>query len=185
MGKINNNKEDVMKKSSNFSAMLVFAAACLMITIFAVEIFAADGGAKGNPWQTISGILAIITSGAGALIFKNIKIIKELRQAVVATIQVPAAVQLFTKNAPEGLKKISEYVDMMRKIDIATDEVADVLELNAKTAKYAVWLRNVVDQTMYVDKRVAGKNLDTLKKEMKDSEISKSFTKAIAELAGK
>lgn len=133
------------------AGMFLYVFGIMVLSGLAVSVaYGADGTTtKGlNVWQIMTAVLAFITTGAGGIIIKNIRVIKELREAVQSCIEAPAAIAVFARTVPEALKSEKSFQEMIAKVDGATEEIADVLEL-LKKHKEAAWLRSIISSSMF------------------------------------
>lgn len=159
----------------------VFLTVTILILLFVGIAFAADGADKGNIFQVISGFLALVIGGGGAAVYKKIKVIGDLKEAIGASVQAFAAVQLFAKRTPDTVKMSREYNDMMLKLDECSEEYADVLSAFKATEKYAPMLRNLIRESMYV--KSADTTLEMIREQyLENSPIMDAFDNALAEL---
>lgn len=159
----------------------IFVIVSMLLLMGVSVVFAADGVAKTNVWQTITGVLAFITTGAGAWIFKNMKIVKELREAIAALMQAIITIEIFAKKTPELLKEDPNFINMMKNLDNATEEIADVLCHIEPMKKYAAVLRKAIQEASYTSSTEPAKA--AIWGAFEDMKISNSFKSALAKLS--
>lgn len=162
----------MLKRITQITGIIIFL--CIGIA------FAADGASKGNAWQAVSGILAFITTGAGAALWNKLKIIKDLREAIASLVQLFGAIQVLIKKLPDEVKTNPIISDFLRTTDTAAEETADVLEHFKSTKKWADWLRTLIKVSMYTN---SVQRIEALKQEIEvDSDITDAFKEAMAKL---
>lgn len=159
----------------------VFLTVTILILLFVGIAFAADGADKGNIFQVISGLLALVIGGGGAAVYKKIKVIGDLKEAIGSSVQAFAAVQLFAKRVPDTVKMSREYNGMMTKLDMCSEEYADVLSAFKVTEKYAPMLRNLIRESMYVSSK--NETVDMIREQyIENTPMMDSFNDALEEL---
>lgn len=159
----------------------VLAAFTILILLLVGVACAADGSSKGNIFQVITGFMALLSGGLGAALVSKIKLVKDLREATGSLVQAFGAVQVFAKRAPTSIKAVPEYVDMMSKLDLASEETADVLASFKATSKYAPMLRNLIQESMYKTSRDS--TVQAIREQyFEHSDIMDTFDEALAEL---
>jgi hypothetical protein len=159
----------------------VLAAFTILILLLVGVACAADGSSKGNVFQVITGFMALLSGGLGTVLVGKLKLVKDLREALGASVQAFGAVQVFAKRAPESIKAVPEYVAMMTKLDTCSEEVADVLASFKATKKYAPMLRNLIQESMYVKSRDT--TVEAIRNQyFEHSDILDTFDEALAEL---
>ncbi len=154
--------------------------ASIIVLLCATALLAADGQSKGNIWQTVSGALAFITTGASAVIWSKLKLVKDLKEAIASLVQLFGAIQVLIKKLPDEVKTNPIISDFMRTTDTAAEETADVLEHFKSTKKWADWLRTLIKASMYTS---SAQRIELLKQEIElDSDITDAFKEAMAKL---
>lgn len=162
----------LLKRITQLTAILIF----LSIGI----AFAADGSSKGNIWQTIAGIMTLVTTGAGSVLWSKIKLIKELKEAIASMVQLFGSIQVLAKKLPDEVKSNPIINDFLKSTDNAAEETADVLDYFKATKKLAVWLRALITAAMYTN---SAQRIEALKNEIElDSDITDAFKEAMAKM---
>ena len=159
--------------------MMVVGITLLAGVAFSV-VYGADGQAASKPsvWQWISGVFAFLTTGAGGIIFKNLRLIRDLREAILASTQAISALSVFTREVPGMIRNDPEYKAMLEKVDKALEEIADVLAYTTKYKGEAARLRSLISASQY-----SGKDPAHAKLIMERAEpLVKSFNEALADL---
>ena len=103
----------------------------ILISCCAVATAAAAATAvagQGSPFTWVSGILAITTGGLGGWLIRNLKTLGDLKNAIEAYIQVPAAISVFSKSVGPKLASDPDYINMLKKLDYAFEDTAAVLQ---------------------------------------------------------
>lgn len=153
-----------------------------LLFLAAAVVFAADSGSTDQEislWQWVSGLFGLITTGAGGFIIKNIKIIKDGKESVHATTQALTAISVFVRDVPETFRKNPEYIDMLKKIDKALEETADVLGYFKRFEKTALVFRNMINDAAYNKSLPVDSILKKIKPQLD------AYNKALAQLSGK
>jgi len=161
-------------------SMVLMLVPVILLMLFSV-VFAADGVSQANTWQTATGVFAFLTTGAGAWILKNMKIIKELREAVAALVQAFVAVEIFARKTPGILKEDQNFINMMRNLDRASEEIADVLENITPMKKYAAVLRKAIKEASYTHYDDNAKM--AIWGAFENMSVTRTFKSALAELS--
>lgn len=93
----------------------------------------------------LANVLAVVTAagGVGTALY-YISFIKNVGEAVKAVSKFIEAVHAFIKDASEELKQDPEYQAMVKALDLATEELADVFDTFKATKKFAQKLRDIV-----------------------------------------
>lgn len=159
--------------------MMVVGITLLVGVAFSV-VYGADGQAASKPsvWQWISMLFAFLTTGAGGIIFKNLKLIRDLREAITASTQAISAISVFAREVPGMIRNDPEYMAMLEKVDKALEEIADVLAYTTKYKAEAAKLRGLIYASQYSAKEPAHAKIVMEKAEP----LLKSFNEALADL---